>query len=96
MRVNTLQYRILMLLGTLALLLSVVNALLFSSNREAQNEVSARAQYIQQSLQIEPLYQSLVKSLADLAARNGDTQLSDLLAAQGISFSAAPPATPAR
>ena len=93
---NTLQYRILMLLGTLALLLSVVNALLFSSNREAQNELSTRAQYIQQSLQLEPLYQSLVKSLADLAARDGDAQLSELLATQGISFSAAPPAPPAR
>jgi sensor domain CHASE-containing protein len=94
--VNTLQYRILMLLGVLALVLAVLNALMFSSNREAQNELSARAQYIQQSLQLEPLYQSLVKSLADLAARDGDTQLGDLLAAQGISFSAAPAATPGR
>ncbi len=93
---NTLQYRILMLLGILALMLSVVNALMFSSNRQAQNELSARAQYIQQSLQLEPLYQSLVKSLADLAARDGDTQLGELLATQGISFSAVPPATPAR
>jgi len=93
---NTLQYRILMLLGILALLLSVVNALMFSSNRQAQNELSGRAQYIQQSLQLEPLYQSLVKSLADLAAREGDTQLGELLATQGISFTAAPPATPAR
>jgi len=93
---NTLQYRILMLLGVLALLLSVINALMFSSNREAQNELNARGQYIQQSLQLEPLYQSLVKSLADLAARDGDAQLGELLASQGISFSATPSAVPNR
>lgn len=85
---STLQYRVLVLLGALALVLAIVNAVMFSNNRQAQNELAARGQYIQQSLQLEPLYQSLIKSLADLAARDNDAQLRELLSSQGISFSA--------
>ncbi len=84
------QYRVLVVLGALALALAIVNAVMFSNNRQAQNELATRGQYIQQSLQLEPLYQSLIKSLADLAARDDDGQLRDLLASQGISFSAHP------
>ncbi len=93
---TTLQYRALVVLGALALILAIVNAVLSNSNRLAQNELATRGQYIQQSLQLEPLYQSLIKSLADLAARDGDAQLRDLLASQGISFSANPQPTPTR
>ncbi len=93
---TTLQYRVLVVLGALALGLAIVNAVLFSNNRQAQNELATRGQYIQQSLQLEPLYQSLIKSLADLAARDNDNQLRSLLASQGISFSASPQPAPAR
>jgi ferritin len=75
-------------LGALALILAIANAMLFSSNRQTQNEVNTRGQYIQQTLQVEPLYQSLIKSLAELAAKNNDAQLRDLLATQGITFGA--------
>jgi hypothetical protein len=54
--------------------LAIVNAVMFSNNRQAQNELATRGQYIQQSLQLEPLYQSLIKSLADLAAKDNDSQ----------------------
>lgn len=91
---TTSQYRALVVLGALALILAVVNAVLSSNNRQAQNELATRGQFIQQSLQLEPLYQSLIKSLADLAAKDGDAQLRDLLASQGISFSASPQPTP--
>ena len=87
---TVLQYRVLVALGALALVLAIVNALMFSSNRQVQNELAARGQYIQQSQQLEPLYQSLIKSLAELAARDGDAQLRELLASQGITLSAAP------
>jgi flagellar basal body-associated protein FliL len=90
------QYRVLVVLGALALALAIVNAVMFSNNRQAQNELATRGQYIQQSLQLEPLYQSLIKSLADLAAKDNDAQLRDLLASQGISFSANPQPAPAR
>lgn len=93
---SILQYRVLVVLGALALALAIVDAV-FSSNRQAQNELATRGQYIQQSLQLEPLYQSLIKSLADLAAKENDSQLRGLLASQGISFSASPqPPAPAR
>ena len=84
---TTLQYRALLALGALALCLAIVNAVMFSANRQAQNELATRGQYIQESLQLEPLYQSLIKSLADLAARDNDTALRELLASQGITFS---------
>ena len=90
------QYRVLVVLGALALALAIVNAVMFSNNRQTQNELATRGQYIQQSLQLEPLYQSLIKSLADLAAKDNDAQLRDLLASQGISFSANPQPAPAR
>ncbi len=90
------QHRILVLLGALALVLAIVNAMMFSSNRQEQNELAIRGQFIQQSLQLEPLYQSLIKSLADLAARDNDIPLRELLASQGITFSSNPPAAPAR
>lgn len=90
------QYRALVLLGALALILAIVNAVLFSNNRQEQNEISTRGQYIQQSMQLEPLYQSMIKSLAELAAKDNDKQLRDFLAAQGITFTANTPTTPAR
>lgn len=86
---TSLHHRVLVLLGALALLLAIVNAVMFSNNRQAQNELATRGQYIQQSMQVEPLYQSLIKSLADLAARDNDEPLRELLASQGISFSTA-------
>ncbi|HRE70421.1 MAG: hypothetical protein JNM54_05680 [Candidatus Accumulibacter sp.] len=93
---TTMQYRALLALGALALCLAIVNALMFSANRQEQNELATRGQYIQQSLQLEPLYQSLIKSLADLAARDNDTALRDLLASEGITFSAGGQAAAAR
>ena len=93
---TSLHHRVLVLLGALALLLAIANAVMFSSNRQAQNELATRGQYVQQSLQLEPLYQSLIKSLADLAAKDNDTALRELLASQGISFSTTPQPGPAR
>lgn len=93
---TTLQYRTLVLLGASALTLTIVNAVMFSNNRQEQNDISTRGQYIQQSLQLEPLHQSLIKSLADLAAKDNDKQLRDLLASQGVTFSANPQPAPAR
>lgn len=91
---TVLQYRLVVALGALALVLAIINAILFSSNRQEQNDISTRGQYIQQSLQLEPLYQSLIKSLAELAAKDNDKQLRDFLAAQGITFSANPQSLP--
>lgn len=86
------EFWILTTAALLLLALILVNMSLFLSNRSAQAEVNTRSQYVQQSLQLEGLYREMVKALADLSARNQDTQLKDLLAKQGITFTVNPPA----
>ena len=88
------EFWILTVLAAIGLLLAIANMVMFSQNRAAQAEVSGRAQYIQQAAQLEPLYREMVKALADLAVRNNDTQLRDMLAKQGITVSVNP--TPPR
>jgi hypothetical protein len=88
---NKPQFFLLNGLGVAALVLAISNIVLFNGNRSAQNEFSLRAQTIQQSLQLEPVYQGLIRSLAELSAKHNDAQLRDLLASQGITFSAKQP-----
>ena len=83
----------LLTLPVLAIVVLVgVNITLFNANRTAQAEVATRAQYIQQTAQLEPLYREIVKALADLSVRNNDSELRDMLAKRGITVSASPPA----
>jgi hypothetical protein len=91
------EFWILTVLAAIGLLLAVANMVMFSQNRASQSEVSGRAQYIQQAAQLEPLYREMVKALGELAVRNNDTQLREMLAKQGITLSVnpAPPAAPA-
>src|SRR5438552_2320370 len=92
------EFWILTALAAIGLLISIANMILFGQNRAAQAEVTQRAQYIQQAAQLEPLYREMVKALGELAIRNNDTQLRDMLAKQGITLnmpSAAPPAAAA-
>ena len=79
----------------LALLVAIVagyDMMLFGQNRTAQAELARRNQYIQQSVQLEPLYREMVKALADLSVRNQDKALTDLLSSQGITINAPAPA----
>jgi hypothetical protein len=89
------EFWILTVLAVAAVVLAIVNMVMFTQNRAAQAEVGSRAQYIQGAAQVEPLYREMVKALADLAVRNNDTQLRDMLTKQGITLTAAPPAAPA-
>jgi uncharacterized membrane protein len=92
------EFWILTALAAIGLLLAIANMILFSQNRAAQAEVSGRAQYIQQAAQLEPLYREMVKALGELAMRNSDTELRDMLAKQGITLNAPmapPPPAPA-
>ena len=86
------QFTTLTVLSTLTLALVVVDIVLYSGNRSAQAEVAARAQYLQQTVQLQSLYQEIVKALAELSMRNQDGALRELLAKQGISL-APPPMT---
>jgi len=81
------QFMLLTALGLAALVLVLTNIVLFTGNREAQNEFSTHTQYIQQSLQLEPLYQGIVRNLAEIAATTNDPQIAQLLSSQGISYS---------
>jgi hypothetical protein len=92
---KTWQFWTLTAIALLALVLGVANAMLFTSNRTAQTEITGRQDYIQKSVQFEGLYREIVKALADLSVRNQDQDLRNLLAAHGISVTLPPPATPA-
>jgi hypothetical protein len=81
------QFMLLTALAVVGLALAITNIVMFTGNREAQNEFSTRAQYIQQSLQLEPLYQGIVRNLAEISAKTNDPQITQLLTSQGITFS---------
>ena len=73
-------------LSGLTVILVLVNIALFLSNRTIQNEVNARQQFVNQSLQFDRLNREMVTALANLAVRNNDEQLRNLLAEHGITF----------
>ena len=80
------QVRLLTILSALALVLVLTDIVMFSSNQKSQNEFNGRNQYIQQSQQLEPIYQGVIRTLAELSAKSNDEQIKSLLAAQGINF----------
>lgn len=75
--------------------LAAANMMMFTQNRAIQVEATGRAQFVQQSVQLEGLYREIVKALADLSVRNQDKALRDLLAAQGITVNAGAQPNPA-
>jgi hypothetical protein len=83
---NKWQFVLLTALALSASGLAIANIVLFTGNREAQNEFTTRAQYIQQAQQLEPLHQAIIRNLAEIAAQTNDDQIRQLLAAQGITF----------
>lgn len=85
---NKNQFMFLTALAVLSLCLTLANMIIYGGNRSVQAEVSQRAQYIQQSLQLQNMYNALVRELAQLSVKNNDTQLRDLLASQGITYNA--------
>ena len=80
------EYRALFALAVVVLILIFANMFLYGSNRYVKGQVSSRGQYIQQSLQLQSVYNGLVRNLASMAAKDNDRQLRDLLASQGITF----------
>jgi hypothetical protein len=88
------RYWILTGLASASLALVLVNIVLYDRNRALQAEVANRNLYIQQSLQLEGIYQPLLRTLADLSVRHDDAQLRALLAAQGITVNVTPAVSP--
>ena len=87
------QFWVLAGVAILGLILVAVNIRLVVLNRDSQASISSRTQYLQQSVQLQNLYQEIVKAIADLAVRNKDEQLRDLLSRNGMSISTTPTAT---
>jgi hypothetical protein len=83
------------LAAVLGAVLAFTNMILFERNRSLQGEVSARAQYIQQSVQLEGLHREIVNAIANLAVRNKDDALKTILTQQGITFNVGQPETTA-
>jgi hypothetical protein len=93
---KTWQFNLLTALAAITLLLVLTNAIYFTRNRTAQAELNGRQQFVQQSVALEGLYRDMAKALAELAVKNNDAQLLQVLAAQGINVSVnAPAAAPA-
>jgi hypothetical protein len=82
-------------MAVIAIILVLVDAVLFASNRSLQTEINGRAQFVQQSLQYEGLYNEMVRALAELSARTNDEHLKSLLQGVGITFTVNAPAQPA-
>jgi hypothetical protein len=86
------QFWSLTLLAAMSAALAVTNMVLYSQNRDLQTEITGRLQYVQQTAQLENLYQEILKALADLSVRRQDSTLADLLTRHGFTVTVTPPA----
>ena len=60
------QFNLLTASGVIAVLLVLANSTLFVLNRQSQDALSQRQQFIQQTVPLEGLYRDIVKALAEL------------------------------
>lgn len=82
--------------------LVLTNMILFIQNQALRDDVSSRAQYIQQTVQLGGIHREIVNAIANLAVRNKDDALKTILTQQGIIVNpgqpqpmVAPPSAPA-
>jgi len=83
---KTTHFWVLTILGIAAVILAVVNMVLYEHNRTTQLDVNSRQAFIQQTMQLESLYREIVKALADWSVKNKDPELANLLGTQGITI----------
>jgi hypothetical protein len=79
-------YRLLVALSGITLILVVVYIVLIQDNRSIQTEVNQRQQFINQSIQLGRVNDTLVRALAAAAVDGKDDKLRDLLAQNGITI----------
>src|SRR5208282_2244577 len=77
-------------LAGLTLLLVCINVWLVLGDQSRQAEVNRRQQFINQSIQLGRVNESLVRALATTAVNNKDDKLRNLLTEQGINFTYTP------
>lgn len=73
-------------IGIAVLALVITNIKLFVDNRESQSQIAANQQLVNQGVRLSRLNNELIKALAQASAQTGDTQIRDLLATQGVTF----------
>ncbi len=80
-----------------ALVLVVANIVLMTQNQGAQAEVNQRQQFINQTIQLNQVTQTLVRLIATAAVNNNDEKLRELLVQEGFTVTVNPaaPAAPA-
>lgn len=78
------QFWLLSAIGAACVLLVLANIVLVAGNQTLQGQANQRGQYIQQSTQLQGLYQQIAQALANLSVRNKDAQLQAILAEQGL------------
>ena len=86
------QYWIANVVGAACLAMLAAQLTLVSMNRGLRGDIELRQQYVQQSVQLEGLYREIARALAELGARNNDSQVRDMLARHGITYTANAPA----
>ena len=80
------QVLLLTVLGAIALLLVLANIGLSLNNQQAQAEVNARQQFINQTVEVSRLNTQIVQALANLSVQNNDASIRNLLESEGISI----------
>lgn len=86
------EFWLLSAIGALALVLVTWNMIMVHRNSSLQGDVNARAQYVQQSVQLQGLYQGIIKTIASLSVRDKDEALKNVLTQEGITVSVNAPA----
>lgn len=92
---NKTQHQTVSFIAIVCFVLMLVNIALAYTNGQARAEVNQRAQFVQQSIQLEGLYKEIARALAELGARNNDADVKALLQRHGITYNVNPPAAPA-
>jgi len=79
-------YRLLVVLSGITLVLVVVYIVLIQDNRSIQAEVNQRQQFINQSIQLGRINDTLVRAVAAAAVDSKNDKLRDLLAQNGFTI----------
>lgn len=89
MRTGEWIYRVIVGLSGFSLILVIAYIILVQDNRAVQLEVNQRQQFINQSVQLGRINDSLIRAIAAAVVGNKDDKLRDLLTQNGITINAA-------
>lgn len=92
---NRVKYAVLTVAAAVALVLVIADFVVAQTNRSAQIEINGRQQFINQSIELGRVNQTLVRAIAVAAVRDKDSRLGAILAEQGITVHENPAPAPA-